>query len=106
MSKDLTRGTTIAESEQTKNERTRTEVERAQEALIERMLFDAGPRPQDSGPPRIILGLDCTSSMGEFVESRTITPETASIIANGLFAEAGPAGLAVQLVFSRRRPIP
>jgi hypothetical protein len=104
MSKDLTRRTNVTKSEQTKIERTlcKTEVERAQEALAERMLFGAETRPQDiGGPSRIILGLDCTMSMGEFVEARNISPETASIISNRLFAEAGPAGLAIQFVFFR-----
>jgi hypothetical protein len=102
MSKDLTRRTDVTKSEQRKAERSsKTEVERAQEALAERMLFGASPRPQDCGPPRIILGLDCTSSMGEYVESRNIAPETASIIANRLFAEAGPAGLQVKVFYFR-----
>jgi hypothetical protein len=65
------------------------------------MLFGASARPKDSSPPRIILGLDCTSSMGEYLEPRKITTEAASGIANGLFAEAGSSGLEVQLVYFR-----
>jgi hypothetical protein len=83
---------TESETEQT------TEVGEAAHALVESMLFGAEPRPQPDGP-RIILALDCTSSMGEFVDSRSITPETASAIANALFAKA--PGLQVQLAFFR-----
>jgi hypothetical protein len=78
-----------------------TEVDEAMHALAEMMLFGE-PRPQPvQGSPRIILALDCTASMGEFVEARKITPEAASTIANALFAKAGPAGLEVQLAYFR-----
>jgi hypothetical protein len=90
MSKELTRRTDITKSEQTKTERTRseqTEVERAQEALAERMLFGTSARLQDAGPFSIILILDCTISMGEYIEERRITLEAARSIAYSLFVE-------------------
>jgi len=101
MSKDLTRRTDLTkQSEQTKAERMRsqTEVERAHEALVEGMLFGASAQPQQAGPPRIILALDCTTSMGEFIEERRITPEMARSIAYPLF---GQPGLQVQLAYFR-----
>lgn len=77
-------------------------MDEAKRALAEMMLFGAKPRPQHvQGRPRIILGLDCTCSMGEFVEARKITPEAASTMATALFANAGPAGLEVQLDYFR-----
>jgi hypothetical protein len=103
MSKDLTRRTDLTKkSKQTKTERTRgkqTEKERAQKALAEMMLFGTSTRPQDAGPPSIILSFDCTSSMGEFVETRKIPLEVATEIANNLFAEA--PGLRVLLGYFR-----
>ena len=59
MSKDLTRRTDITKSEQTKTKRSgtkQTEVERAQEALAESMLFGASTRPQQFGPPALSSG--------------------------------------------------
>ena len=90
MSKDLTRRMNTAKSEQPKTERARskqTEVERAQEALAERMLFGTSVRPQDAGPPSTVLILDCTVSMGEYIEERRITLEAARSIAYSLFVE-------------------
>ena len=92
MGKDLIRRTGITKSEQAKTKEAgtkQTEVERAQRALAESMLFGARTPPQQAGPPRIILGLDCTSSMGEYVEARHIAPEVAATIANGLFLNCG-----------------
>jgi hypothetical protein len=77
----------------------RTEVERAQDALAEAILFGAAQKPSAQGTARIILGLDCTSSMGEFVAERKITPEVAATIAQALFAER--SGLQVQLAHFR-----
>ena len=91
-------------TDQAKTRRTdtkQTEVDRAKEALAESMLFGANTRPQQAGPPRIILGLDCTSSMGDFVEARSITAEAAATMANRLFAGAGSSGLEVQLAYFR-----
>jgi hypothetical protein len=102
MSKDLTRRTDITKSKQTKTERTRgkqTEVERAQEVLAERMLFGTSSRPQDAGPPSIVLAFDGTVSMGEYIEERRITLEAARSIAYSLFAEQ--SGLRVRLAFFR-----
>jgi hypothetical protein len=102
MSKDLTRRPDLAESERAGTKRgQQTEVEAAKKALAESMLFGANTRPQQAGPPRIIIGLDCTSSMGEYLEDRRITPEAAATIANRLFAGAGSAGLQVQLWYFR-----
>jgi hypothetical protein len=40
----------------------------------EASLFGVKPRPRAGGDrPRIILGLDCTSSMGEYIKERKIT---------------------------------
>jgi hypothetical protein len=97
MRKDLVCRNDIEKSEKSEQ---RTEVGEVVHALAERMLFGAEPRPQ-SGPPRIILALDCTTSMGEFIEERKITPQAASTMANALFAKAGPAGLQVQLTYFR-----
>src|SRR5262245_5321524 len=102
MSKDLIRRTNITKSEQSKTERRRgkqTEVERAQEALAERMLFGASTRPQQDGLSRIILVLDCTSSMGKYIAERRITPEVARSIAYSLFP--GRPGLRVRLAYFR-----
>jgi len=105
MAKDLTRGPELTRSEQARTklkEAQQTEVDAGKKALAKRMLFGAASRPQPAqGPARIILGLDCTSSMGEYLEERRITPEAASAMARGLFAKAGPEGLAVQLAFFR-----
>jgi hypothetical protein len=89
-------------SAQTEAHTEATEVVEATHALAERMLFGTEPRPDPvQGRPRIILALDCTTSMGEFVEARSITPEAASTMANALFKKAGRAGLEVQLVYFR-----
>jgi hypothetical protein len=102
MSKDLTRRADITNPEQTKIERTRgkqTEVERAQEALAERMLFGTSSRPQQDDLSRIILVLDCTISMGEYIEERRITLAAARSIAYSLFAKQ--PGLRVRVAFFR-----
>jgi hypothetical protein len=102
MSKDLTRRTNLTRSELAKPTKGRqTEVDAAKKALAERMLFGPSARPQQAGSPRIILVMDCTTSIGEFIEPRKILPERASTIANDLFAGAGSAGLQVQLVYFR-----
>jgi hypothetical protein len=91
---DKTTDTTDEQTEQ-------TEVDLAAHALAERMLFGSAPRRQAvQGQPRIILGLDCTSSMGEYITTRKISLADASVIANALFANAGPR-LQVQLAFFR-----
>jgi hypothetical protein len=80
----------------------RTEVERAQDALTEAMLFGEPtrkPTTQGQGPTRIILGIDATTSMGEFLPARKITPEAAKTIAQSLFADR--SGLQVQLAYFR-----
>jgi hypothetical protein len=79
-----------------------TEVNEAKRALAERMLFGTEPRPRPvQDCPRIILALDCTSSMGEFIEARKIAPGAAATMANALFAKAGSEGLQVRLAFFR-----
>jgi hypothetical protein len=91
-----------AKSPQTEAHIEATEVVEATHALAERMLFGTEPRPQPvQDRPRIILALDCTTSMGEFIEARKITAEAAYSMANALFEKAGPAGLEVQLVYFR-----
>jgi hypothetical protein len=78
----------------------RTEVDQAHDALAEAMLFGGAARKQPAhGPARIILGLDCTSSMGEFVAERKITTGAAATMAQSLFSEH--PGLEVQLAFFR-----
>lgn len=77
----------------------RTEVDRAQDALAEAMLFGEPRKQPAHGPARIILGLDCTSSMDEYIPARNITPEAAATIARSLFA--GRSGLQVQLAYFR-----
>lgn len=79
-----------------------TEVDEAASALMERMLFGAKPQSRSAQDhPRIILGLDCTASMGEYIEARKITLEAATTMANALFAKAGSTGLQVRLAFFR-----
>jgi hypothetical protein len=96
MSKDLVHKMGVSEQSET------TEVDEARHALAERMLFGTEALPQPvQGRPRIILALDCTVSMGEFMEVRKITPKAASTVANALFAKAGPAGLEVLLAYFR-----
>jgi hypothetical protein len=95
MSKDLKK---LDQRESKQESDQLTEASMAVQALTERTLFGAKPRPQ-SDSPRIILALDCTSSMDEFIEERKITPEAATIIADALFAKA--AGLQVQLAYFR-----
>jgi hypothetical protein len=91
-----------ATSAQTKAHTEATEVVEATRALAERMLFGTEPRPQPvQDRPRIILALDCTTSMGEFIEARKITAEVATTMAKALFEKAGRAGLEVQLVYFR-----
>ena len=78
------------------------EVDEAARALAEMMLLGAEARPRPAQDrPRIILALDCTSSMGEFIEARKITSEMATTIATALFAEAGSEGLLVRLAYFR-----
>ena len=100
MSKDLIRKTE-SKTETVLNEPELTEVDEAANALMERMLFGVKPQSSVQDRPRVILGLDCTTSMGEFLPARKITPETATAIANAMFAKAGSAGLQVELVFFR-----
>jgi hypothetical protein len=104
MSKDVTRRPDLTKLERAGIKRTegrQTEVEAGKKALAERLLFGTSTRPQQAGPPRIILALDCTSSMGEYLEERRITPDAAATIANKLFAGAGAAGLQVRLWYFR-----
>jgi hypothetical protein len=103
MGKDLVRNIDTSKPERTDVAKPeRTEVDEATHALAERMLFGTEPRPQPvQDCPRIILALDCTSSMGEFIEARRITPEAAATIANALFGKVGRAGLEVQLAYFR-----
>jgi hypothetical protein len=107
VSNDLIRKIAPKPEQKTKSAQTEahpeaTEVVEAAHALAERMLFGTEPRPQPvQGRPRIILALDCTVSMGEFIEARKITRETATSIANALFEKAGRGGLEVQLVCFR-----
>jgi hypothetical protein len=78
----------------------RTEAHEAADAMMKRRLFGAEPRPARDRP-RIVLALDTTSSMGEYLEARKITPEAAAEIAAALFAKAGSAGLQVRLAYFR-----
>jgi hypothetical protein len=104
MAKDLIRLTEIVPNaqEDALKGQARTEVDEAASALMKRMLFGAA-EPQSSVPdrPRIILALDATTSMGEYLPARKITLEAASDIAAGLFAKAGSAGLQVRLAYFR-----
>lgn len=91
-----------AKSAQTRAHTEATEVVEATHALAERMLFGTEPRPQPvQDRPRIILALDCTTSMGEFIEARKITAEVATTMAKALFRKAGSEGLEVRLAFFR-----
>ena len=98
MGKDLVRKIDASKPERTDVAKPeRTEVDEATHALAERMLFGTEPRPQPvQDRPRIILALDCTTSMGEFIEARKITAEVATTMAKALFEKAGRAGLEVQ----------
>jgi hypothetical protein len=94
MGEDLIRNTKSQQADAA-----RTEINRAKEALVQGMLFGTQRPSTARGQPRVILGLDCTSSMGEFIEERRVTPEAARVMADALFA--GRRGLAVQLAFFR-----
>jgi hypothetical protein len=103
VSKELFRNTEIDVSKsKNASENASTEVDEAASALMERMLFGAKPQSRSAQDhPRIILGLDCTASMGEYIEARKITLEAATTMANALFAKAGSTGLQVRLAFFR-----
>jgi hypothetical protein len=66
MAKDLVRRTDLVKtrSEQT----TPGEVERAQLADVRRKLLGGVARPQRTGSPIVLVGLDMTSSLGEYIE--------------------------------------
>jgi hypothetical protein len=64
------------------------------------MLFGEPTRKQPvEGQARIILGLDCTSSMDEYIPERKITPEAATTMVHALFANRSM--LQVQLAYFR-----
>jgi hypothetical protein len=107
VSKDLIRKTAIVSKDGLqKSERTEVnttevdEVDAAARTMMQRMLFGAEQRPARDCP-RVVLGLDATSSMGEFIPARKVTPEAAAKIANALFTKAGSAGLRVRLAYFR-----
>jgi hypothetical protein len=52
------------------------------------------------GPPRVVIALDATTSMGEYLPERKLTIEAARAIAYPMFEKIGPGGLA-QVVFFR-----
>lgn len=79
---------------------TSTEADLAVHSIAEQMLFGAEPTQSVGGPPSIILMLDCTTSMGEFLPERRITPEMARTMADALFRKGG-AGLRVKLAYFR-----
>ncbi len=62
--------------------------------------LDSDPAPR-AGPPRIIISLDATTSMGEYLASRKLTLEAARHIVLPMFENARAAGLEVQLVYFR-----
>lgn len=104
MSKDLIKKSEIDASKKQASTRPElTEVDEAAHALAGRMLFGA-TQPQVSGQdcPRVIVCIDATASMGEFIATRKITPEAAAHMAAGLFAsKAGAVGLQVKLAYFR-----
>src|SRR2546430_12209413 len=69
-----------------------------QARLITALDSDPAPRP---GPPRIIISLDCTTSMGEYLPGRPLTLKAARAHVRPLFEKAGAAGLEVQFVYFR-----
>lgn len=78
-----------------------TEADMAVHSIAEQLLFGAEPQTERAGgPPSIILMLDCTTSMGEFLPERRISPEMARTMADALFAKGG-AGLRVKLAYFR-----
>jgi len=103
MAKDLIRRTEIVPNaqEDALKGQARTEVDEAASALMKRMLFGAEPQSSVPDHPRIILAVDATSSMGEYLLARKLTLEAASDLAAGLFAKAGSAGLQVKLAYFR-----
>jgi len=62
--------------------------------------LDSNPAPRP-GPPRIIISLDCTSSMGEYLPSRKLDLYAIRRIVRPMFEQAGAAGLEVQFVYFR-----
>jgi hypothetical protein len=105
VSRDLIRKTEIDASKKKASAKSElTEVDKAADALVGRRLFGAKPQPQASAQdrPRVIVCLDKTTSMGEYLPERRITPEAAAAMATGLFAaKAGSAGLQVKLAYFR-----
>jgi hypothetical protein len=101
VSKDLIRKTEIALKDEgpSRDAPERTEVDEAADALAKRMLFGAKPSRPVQDRARVVLALDATTSMAEYLPARTITPEAATTIANALFAKSG--GLQVKLAFFR-----
>jgi hypothetical protein len=77
-----------------------TEADMAVHSIAEQMLFGAEPTQSVGGPPSIMLILDCTISMGEWLPERPITPEMARTMADAMFAKGG-AGLRVKLAYFR-----
>jgi hypothetical protein len=53
------------------------------------------------GPTRMIISLDATSSMGEFLPDRKLDLEAFRSIVRPMFEKAGAAGLEVQLMYFR-----
>jgi hypothetical protein len=99
VSKDLVRKNDLTTADRERDASMATEADLAFGALAEQMLFGAHRQSQPAGPPRVILGLDCTSSMGEFIPARKITTEGGTNLTKALFANA--PGVEVQLVYFR-----
>jgi hypothetical protein len=72
-----------------------TEADRAVRSIAEQML-GIGPK-QQRGPARVILNIDATTSMGEWLPERRITPEDARSIAEAVCQP----GVQVQLCYFR-----
>jgi hypothetical protein len=93
-------GDSIRKDDQGKQQTTRkqqtTEAGEAVHALVGDMLFGSKPPPQDR--TRIVLGIDATSSMDEFIPARRMTPEAAATIAEAIYAKA-PSALVDIMVF-------
>jgi len=53
------------------------------------------------GPPRVVIALDATTSMGEYLPERKLTIKAARAIAYPIFEKAGSAPPLVQVVFFR-----
>ncbi len=72
--------------------------DRKLEAMLKGKVAQAKRKP---GSPRVIISLDATSSMGEFLPSRKLDLEAFLALVLPMFEKAGAAGLEVRFIYFR-----